>query len=110
MDPLCPVCHVAVRPTDFFCYNCGKNLHGKPLETTKLMEYMYYAGSVLLPPIGLWWGVRYLKQSDEKSKRIGWICIILTIISFFLVSVWTVRVFQGINAQVNQQLQGIEGL
>lgn len=109
MEPMCPVCHVAVRPADFFCYNCGKNLHQKPLATTKLTEYMYYAGSILLPPIGLWWGFKYLKQSDEASRRIGWICVILTIISSVVVTVWSVQLFQGINAQVNQQMQGIQG-
>ena len=80
------------------------------METTRFMEYLYYAGSVLLPPIGLWWGFKYLKQSDEASKRIGWVCIILTTISTIVVTIWTVQLFQNINAQVNQQLQGIQGL
>ena len=74
------------------------------------MELIYYAGSLLLPPIGLWWGFKYLKQNDGKSKHIGWICIVLTVISTLVVAVWSVRLFQGISTQVNQQLQGIEGL
>ncbi len=106
---MCPVCHVAVRPADFFCYNCGKNLHEKPLVTTKFTEYLYYAGSFLLPPLGLWWGFRYLKQADARSRMIGWICVILTIVSSVVVTVWSVHLFQGITAQVNEQLQGVGG-
>lgn len=109
MEPTCPVCHVCVKPADYFCYNCGKNLHEKPLETSAFTEYAYYAASLLLPPLGLWWGFKFLKQSDDHSRRIGWICIILTVASSIVVAMWSVQLFQNITQQVNQQLQGVEG-
>lgn len=107
MEPVCPVCHVTVRPTDFYCYNCGKNLHEKPMSVTT--EYLYYAGSLLLPPLGIFWGLKML-SGDERARRIGIVCIALTVVSTIAATVWTMRLFQGINAQVNQQLQGIGGL
>lgn len=110
MEPICPVCHVTVRPSDFYCYNCGKNLHEKPLMISTLMEYGYYAGSLLLPPLGLWWGWRLFRQADPRARRMGILNIAITVISTIVFSLWSVQLFQSINAQVNSQLNGIQGL
>ena len=109
MEPKCPTCHTVVRPTDYFCFNCGKNLHEKLLPTSRATEIMYYVGSLLLPPIGIWWGFKYLRQDDRDSKRIRFICMAITVISTLIAVQWTMQFMQGVNAQVNQQLQGIEG-
>lgn len=109
MEPTCPQCHVAVRPTDFFCYNCGKNLHAKPLSTSLTTEIMYYAGSILLPPLGFWWGMKYLKQPDAASKRIGVISMALTTISSIITSVWVINYIKMLNATVSSQLNGLQG-
>ncbi|MCX6794089.1 MAG: zinc ribbon domain-containing protein [Candidatus Gottesmanbacteria bacterium] len=109
MEPTCPQCHGVVRPTDFFCYNCGKNLKVKPLPTSLTTEIMYYAGSVLLPPLGFWWGIKYLKQPDAASKRIGILCMVFTTISFIVTSIWLVDYINKINATVNNQLNGLQG-
>ena len=109
-NTICSVCHVSVRPTDFFCYNCGKNLQEKPLSTSPVREILYYAGSIFLPPLGLWWGIKYLRQPDLKSKRIGWISIILTFASVLITVAWTVNFINGVTSQVNSQLNGIPGL
>lgn len=110
MEPTCPQCHGVVRPTDYFCANCGKNLKAKPLSTSLATEIMYYAGSVLLPPLGFWWGIKYLKQDDTTSKRIGIISMVLTTISFIITSVWIVNYINKLNAQVGSQLNGLQGL
>ena len=109
MEPTCPQCHVAVKPTDFFCYNCGKNLHAKPLPTNLSTEIMYYAGSILLPPLGFWWGMKYLKQPDAVSKRIGIVSMVLTVIFFIVTSAWIVGYVNTLNATVNSQLNGLQG-
>lgn len=109
MEPVCPVCHTVVRSSDYFCFNCGKNLHEKPLPTDRMTELLYYAGSVFLPPLGFWWGFRYLRQDNQAAKRIGMICMVLTVISTLVAVRLTMQVMNGINAQVNQQLQGLQG-
>jgi len=98
-----------VKQTDFFCYNCGKNLKEKPLSTALATQLMYYAGSVLLPPFGIIWGLRYLKQPDPVARRIGIINIALTVVSLIVTTIWAVNLINGINAQVNQQLNGLQG-
>lgn len=110
MDPICPVCHVTVRPSDFYCYNCGKNLHEKPAVITPVTEILYYIGSLILPPIGLWWGYKLFRQNDARNRRIGIVCVAITVISTIVVTYWTMNIFQTVNSQVNQQLQGIQGL
>ena len=109
MELQCPQCHVAVRPTDYFCYNCGKILHAKPLSTSLTTEIMYYIGSLLLPPLGYWWGIKYLLQQGAASKRIGIIIMVLTTISFIITSIFAVDYITKIQATVNSQLNGLQG-
>lgn len=109
MEPMCPQCHTIVRSTDYFCFNCGKNLHQKPLSTTLTTEVLCYAGSIFLPPLGIFWGLKYLKQSDIISKRIGWISIVLTILATLIGSIWIAQFFQTVQGQVDQQLNSLQG-
>lgn len=74
-----------------------------------MSEYLYYAGSLLLPPLGLWWGFKLFRRGDDRSRRIGIICVAITVVSTIIATAWTVRLFNSVNAQVNQQLQGIQG-
>lgn len=109
MDPVCPTCHTTVRPTDYFCFNCGKNLHEKPLSTSKTTEFLYYAGSILLPPLGFWWAYKYYKQGGNDGKRIALICSVLTVLATIIAARWSIRIMDQVNSQVNQQLQSIQG-
>lgn len=107
---VCPQCHVPVRVTDFFCFNCGKNLRPKPLATSVQTLVMYYLGAIILPPMGIIWGLKYLRQGNQTAKIHGLILIILTIIELIVLTVWTVNLMQTINAHVGSQLNGLQGL
>lgn len=109
MEHTCPGCHTAVRETDYFCFNCGRNLHPVPLRTDGLTEFLYYIVSILFPPFGFWWGIKYLRQNDPASKRIAYISMILTVISAIIVVTWSIQLISGISAQVNQQLDTMQG-
>lgn len=106
----CSRCHTTVRPTDFYCYNCGLNLHTPPPSTSILRQMLLYIGSVLLPPIGLWWGFKYLKEKDSTSKTVGIICILLTIASLLLTLYLTTLFMNMITSQLNGQMESIQGL
>ncbi len=110
MEPTCPQCHVMVHDTDYFCYNCGKNLKPKLLSTKPATEIMYYLGSILLPPLGYWWGVKYLKQTDTASKRIGILCILLTTVSLIATSIWLVDYINKISSSVGGQINGLNSI
>ena len=104
-QPKCGVCHVDVRPSDYFCFNCGNNLKPKPPSTSLTKQLIVYLESILLPPYGIIIGIRYLKQSEDRSKLVGVICIILTIISIIIFTKITLDLMNNINDQVNSQMQ-----
>lgn len=107
MEPMliCPQCKKDILPSDYFCPDCGKKLKDKPPSTTFLRQLIVYAISFFLPPFGLWPAIRYLKQQDGKSKKIGLAALFLTIISILL-TVWlTASFMNSFNRELNNQLR-----
>lgn len=105
----CPTCHVEVRPTDYFCYNCGHNLKPKPLSTSFMKQLLLYLGSVILPPFGLIWGWPYLREQTLKAKMIGVVTILLTVGSLVLSTYYAVQFANSINEQINQEMSKLQG-
>ncbi|OGH16036.1 MAG: hypothetical protein A3C30_00735 [Candidatus Levybacteria bacterium RIFCSPHIGHO2_02_FULL_40_18] len=69
-----------------------------------------YAISILLPPLGLWPGIKYLTGKNEKAKTVGIVAIILTIISI-IITVWlTIGFVSQLNNGLNGQLQQYQDL
>lgn len=106
---VCPSCHIVVKSTDYFCSNCGKNLHPVPLRTTVFDQVKLFLGSVFLAPMGIIWGMRYLREKEDKSKIVGVIAMLLSVITLIVAIQYTVNFANTINSQVGNQLQGIEG-
>ena len=108
MKPLtCPVCHQPVSENDYFCSNCGQNLKPIPLPTNIYSLFLLYIKCLLLPPMGVVWGIRYLKQKDTKSKITGLIAIIITVIILEIALKITLSLIDTVNKQVNSQLQDL---
>ena len=106
MEPqlFCPGCKQLIVVSDYFCPNCGKKIKDKPQSTSIPRQIFVYLLSFLLPPLGLWPAVKYLKQKEEKSRMIGFVAIILTVISI-AITVWLSVGFMNVfNQQLNQQL------
>ena len=105
MNPtVCPFCHFTLNEAFYFCPNCGKKISEPPITTLK--EISVYLISILLPPLGLIPGIKYLFSKNQRTKRAGIIAITLTILST-IITVWiSVVMFnnlsQGINSQLNQ--------
>jgi len=102
---LCPSCHVQVRPTDYFCYNCGANLKPKPMSISIWMQIALYIGSAILVPFGIIWGYRYLRQPGTEAKMVGTISIIITIISTTIVTIYTINLINDVQRQVNEGIE-----
>src|SRR4051794_33424105 len=79
-QPLCPFCKAQITPELNFCPVCGKQLKELPFGISLGKQIGIYLMSVLLPPLGLWPGIKYLMKKDSKAKMVGAIAIILTII------------------------------
>ena len=100
----CPSCFAAVPADAFFCPKCGKNLKTRPVSNSIFNQIVVYLVSILLPPFGLWYAWKYLKQPDPLSKRIGIAAVVLTVISI-IVTVWITKAFiNSINSSLNSSL------
>ncbi len=109
MDQLCPKCGYQILPTYNFCPNCGYRFKNPPLSTSLGKQIYLYLISILLPPLGLFPGIKYLLDKNPTAKIIGIILITLTLLS----SVIYVKLSMDlVNSQVNQlntQLNLIQG-
>lgn len=81
-----------------------EQLKNKSLSTTVGKQTFIYLMSVFLPPLGLWPGIKYLKQKDDKSRMIGFIAITLTIISTAITVWFTLRFINVFNRELNNNL------
>lgn len=105
---ICPQCHIEVRQTDYFCSNCGKNLQEKPLVVSITTQTKLYLGSIFLPPMGIIWGLRYLRQKDQNSKIVGWVAIALTMVTLLVSIKLTMDFINDVNRQVEEQLENMD--
>lgn len=83
-NTLCPFCHFKTQNGWFFCPNCGKELKEKILVISVSKQILIYSVSFFLAPLGLGWGLKYVRSTDQKIKTIGIISIVLTILSITL--------------------------
>lgn len=86
----CPKCHAVVPASAYFCPNCGKVIRAKPLSTTILKQTVIYLVSLLIPPFGYWYGWRYLRQPDHRSKLIGLVATVLTTVAT-VATIWATK-------------------
>ena len=77
----CKICKQPIQISWNFCPNCGNTLRVRPLSTSIGKQLLIYAVSFFLPPFGLGYAFKYLKQDDTKAKIVGVISILLTILS-----------------------------
>jgi hypothetical protein len=103
----CPSCHQPVKPTDYFCFNCGKIIRPRPLSTSVSTQIFLYLKTLLLPPFGFWWGYRYLRQSDNASKTIGLITVLITFVEIIWLVQTTITAVNTVNQQVQLQLNSL---
>jgi len=100
----CPSCHTAVRVTDFYCFNCGTNLHPEKPSTTVTAQIWLYVKSAVLVPFGIFWAIPYLRQSDKKSRIIGWVSIIITVVVVIYLMFATKYIIEKTTGQLNQRI------
>lgn len=80
----CGQCKYQIQSEWYFCPNCGKVLREKPPSLSFGKQLLIYSVSFFLAPLGLGWGIKYIRYKDVKTKLVGWIAIGLTILSVVL--------------------------
>lgn len=120
---ICSSCQTPNAPDAYFCFHCGKKLKEQLISTSILKQVLVYSVSFFLPPVGLGWAFKYISQKNEKARIIGWVIILLTIISIALtlwIAIGFLRYYSdllngaatgNVNAlQNNPMLQQLKGL
>ena len=69
-----------------------------------LSQVAVYSLSLILPPLGLWPAVKYLRQPDAKSKNIGYAAIVLTVISTAVTVYLSIGLLNTFSTELNSQL------
>jgi hypothetical protein len=101
---VCQVCHFPLASNFYFCPNCGKKIKEAPPQTNLTAQIGVYAMSIFLPPFGIIPAFRYLRQKDKKSRIIGIIAVLLTILTT-VISVWlAVIVFNRVSDETYKQI------
>ena len=102
IELFCPSCKSVVKADANFCPVCGKQLKDEPIGAPFTKQAIVYFVSFFLPPFGLIYAVKYLKQGDYESRKIGFISIILTAISI-LAAIWmTLGIVNSITQSFNE--------
>jgi rubredoxin len=113
---MCPRCHFAVKPEYYYCPNCGAKLTEPPIGTGLVDQLLLYAFSIVLPWIAYlaitkWQGIKYLRAPDARAKQIGFIALVLlvvsSIIAFWLTYVWIQGYIQSATNQANSFMNGL---
>jgi uncharacterized membrane protein YvbJ len=105
-NAVCPRCYGRVPDNANFCPACGKRLKEEAPATTVSRQLTVYLVSLLLPPFGLWYAWKYLKQSDSKSRKIAITAIILTVVALIF-TFWTTKAFLDL---MDQQIKSLNTL
>lgn len=82
----CPACQFQIQNDWFFCPNCAKELKEKVPVISVSKQILIYSVSFFLSPLGLGWGLKYIRYKDPKIKSIGIISIVLTVVSIILMT------------------------
>lgn len=104
MEQNCSVCKSVVLPVYNFCPSCGTKLKEVPITLTLGKQISVYLVSLILPPLGLFPGVKYLLKGDSHAKHVGLIAIFLTVLSIILTLWLFVGFIQTANRTLNQQI------
>ncbi|PIR80129.1 MAG: hypothetical protein COU25_01715 [Candidatus Levybacteria bacterium CG10_big_fil_rev_8_21_14_0_10_35_13] len=110
MNLTCKHCDFPIAENFYFCPKCGKPIKKIPLSTSITKQIYIYTISILLPPLGLWPGIRYLLQDSSKARIIGIIAIVLTIFSIALTVKITTDFINSQASIANFQLEQLDRL
>ena len=83
----CAFCHFATQPDWYICPNCGKPFKEKAPDISVFKQVYIYGISFFLAPLGLVWGLNYIRANDKKARMVGLISIALTVLSIILIIV-----------------------
>lgn len=104
---ICPQCKAIAIPGSRFCATCGTPLNVGPLTISVGRQIWIYLVSLAVPPLGLIWTFKYLRQKDPQPRRVALIAAVLTVVST-IVTLWaTLGIMQSVQSQIQTQMNAL---
>ena len=109
MNNVCKYCKNPIAESFYFCPNCGKKLKEPPFKFSWEKTIVVVLESILLPPLGLFPGIRHLRMKETGAKILGSAAILLTIISTIFAVIFFVNFINNFSKTYNSiyQSQGL---
>jgi len=100
-DKPCRKCDTLLLESYYFCPNCGIKIKESPFKfsVTSFMGNMLL--SILLPPLGIYPGIKHLKKTNKTAKILGILYIVLTILVGILMIKFTIDYVNNMNKALN---------
>ena len=100
---ICASCQAIAPSAAVFCPKCGRSLSLSEPAISLGRQAALYLVAFLLPPLGLWPGLRYLRRPDDQARRVGAVCLLLTAISVFATLALTASLFASLTGPIAGQ-------
>ena len=100
----CPNCHNPIEKAVFYCPICGKKVKEKPVSTGFWPVFGLFTLSVLLPPLNIPLSFKYLRSTDPKAKTFGWVSIALMTSALIIITIWSIKIVNEVNRQVEVEM------
>lgn len=81
MNDFCSQCKLPIEASWYFCPNCGNPLKEKPPVLSAAKQTTIYLVSFFLAPLGLYWAMKYIKYKDNKTRTVGIVSLVLTVVA-----------------------------
>ncbi|MBI4037981.1 hypothetical protein HY382_02980 [Candidatus Curtissbacteria bacterium] len=98
---LCPNCKNIISQIDISCPKCGKKVKDTSLTTGIQKQFFLYFLSFFLPYFAIWPAIKYLRQPNPTSKKVGVVAIILIITSLLLSVYFTKTLLNSLNSKLD---------
>jgi hypothetical protein len=97
----CRQCQNPITENVYFCPNCGKKIKEPPFKLKWGNVFGILFASILLPPLGIFPGLRYLRYKELSAKILGLSAIILTLLFTFIMFYVFIGFFNNMNKTYN---------
>jgi len=106
----CKYCHKPIWDSYFFCPSCGKKLKEPPFVFSWLKTIGVILESLLLPPLGIFPAIKYLRIKNNTARLIGLTAVSITIIMTAILIILLTTYLNTMSQTYNQIIEMQTGI
>ena len=97
----CPKCKKEIDSEAKFCQFCGYKIVAESAVLSTAQKIKIYFLSVVLTPLGLYWFFKYLRNPNLQNRMVGYIALVLTLVSLVVTIIVTSSYISSLNTYIN---------